>query len=165
MTDAELLERVRARRLADLGDGLDALGLVDCGTMHYDMRPIRPGIRFVGFAYTVHLMPAQKAPKVCSSVKEYMSELDKWCSDTYTFVGGLKNGGVNVPIRCAGVTVNPGDVICADDDGVLVIPRGRVEEVLEYADFIHEDDQAKRAKHYEALGLKKDVTLGKFGKK
>jgi regulator of RNase E activity RraA len=110
MTDAKLLERVRARRLADLGDGLDALGLVDCGTMHYDMRPIRPGIRFVGFAYTVRLMPAQKAPKVCSSVKEYVAELDKWCADTYTFVDGLKNGGAKDKVCVIDMGGYPGGV-------------------------------------------------------
>jgi 4-hydroxy-4-methyl-2-oxoglutarate aldolase len=39
-------------------------------------------------------------------------------------------GGINVQIRCGGVVVNPGDVVVADEEGTVVVPRERAEDVL-----------------------------------
>ena len=47
--------------------------------------------------------------------------------------GTVFNVDYNVPIGCAGVLVCPGDIMLGDDDGVVVIPQGMIEEVVEEA--------------------------------
>lgn len=51
---------------------------------------------------------------------------------------------VNVPIACGGVTVMPGDIVVADDDGALVVPAGLAEGVLAKARQHHEWEDFSR---------------------
>ncbi|HEY5584817.1 MAG TPA: RraA family protein [Ruminiclostridium sp.] len=230
MNNTELIKEIRKYRCADLSDALDALGLVNVGSMNPNMRPLRSGIEFKGFAYTVKLLPKQTPVKACKTVAEYKIELTKECNKIYTFVndittenakdmvvvidmggtvggvwgseiamnmmirgiegavidGGcrdsyetnLENANVfctqrtynhaygrvrdcqrNVSVQCAGVTVKPGDIICADDDGVLVIPFEVAEDVIQFAKLQLEEDIVTRSAHYEKLGFKPDATL------
>jgi len=66
---------------------------------------------------------------------------------------------VNRPIVCGGVLVEPGDVIVADGDGVIVVPRARAEEVAKYAGAILDGDKAGRRQLYKKLGLELDDSV------
>ena len=50
-----------------------------------------------------------------------------------TSVGHYKFGGANIPLVCDGVPVQPGDIVAADADGVVVVPRAKAEEILSLA--------------------------------
>lgn len=66
---------------------------------------------------------------------------------------------VNRPITIGGVLVNPGDVVVADGDGVIVVPRLVARQVAEFALKILENDKAGRRRLYESLGRPLDSTV------
>jgi 4-hydroxy-4-methyl-2-oxoglutarate aldolase len=66
-------------------------------------------------------------------------------------------GDVNTQIVCAGQSVRPGDVIVADDDGVVVVPRENAADVLE-ASRQREEAEARSRARYAAGELSLDVS-------
>ena len=80
-----------------------------------------------------------------------IDEIGKWDFPVYatgTTPGGPYKEGpgeVNVPVACGEISVNPGDIILADPDGVIVIPRKDAAQILEDAKKFQAADEGKLA--------------------
>jgi 4-hydroxy-4-methyl-2-oxoglutarate aldolase len=232
--DQKLLALFAGLRVADVTDGMDAVGLPNVGLMDPDIRPLWRDTkdyahRFVGIAVTARYVPTQRA----TAGKRPAAEYDRWSGEWYGTLSpepfqdllrpgsalviddapradvgsigsnnilawksrgllgvvtnatardtdeivtervplyfrrpgrGIRPGrneieSVNRPIVCGGVLVVPGDVVLADGDGVLVVPRAVAAEVAAYARRILDGDKDGRRKLYEKMGLPKDKSV------
>jgi regulator of RNase E activity RraA len=226
MNNSELLALFSGLRLADVRDGLDALGWHYGCSMSPSIRPLFRTSAF-GIARTVRYLPFQGTIPTMSP-EEYL----KWSGHYYGNVcpypwcdriedgdfvvidasgvdaglmgsentlaclkrgvrGFVTSGGVrdtdevilqqvpfwsalvskamvqgrlqfdsmDVPVAVGGITVKPGDVIVADGDGVVCVPRAVAADVAKFAHEENERDRKARRAHYEQLGREADETV------
>jgi regulator of RNase E activity RraA len=86
-----------------------------------------------------------------------------YCMDGYS-TRGVRPGRLiaesyNFPINCGGVLVFPGDLIVADGDGVIVVPRQHALEVGRLAREINLGDEKSRAERFNRLAIPLDETV------
>jgi regulator of RNase E activity RraA len=74
-------------------------------------------------------------------------------------MGRLRAVSDGEPIVCAGVEVRDGDLVVADDDGVVVVPQVIAAEVVDRAVKIQEADRPSRRDGYAKFGLPSDETV------
>ena len=79
-----------------------------------------------------------------------------------TTVNHYRCVGVNVPVTCAGVKVNPKDIIAADEDGVVVVPADKAAEILKKAQDLDYTEHAVYPFIERVKSLKE--AIAKFGR-
>lgn len=78
------------------------------------------------------------------------------------YSGRMEPIEINVPIQCAGVIVNPGDIVIGDEIGVTVVPMEQAAEILDKARDQAEKEELTRAKIRE--GKTVEELLAEFGR-
>lgn len=79
------------------------------------------------------------------------------CKGIVPNVGAIAGyGDVNVSIQCAGVAVSPGDIVVADGNGVVVVPRAEATEILQKA------QQLLQTEHLLQERIKEGATIGEL---
>jgi len=79
-----------------------------------------------------------------------------------TTLGRFKTLASNVPVVCGGIEVNPGDIIVADIDGVVVVPQALAAEVLKMAQEIDKRELEQARLIVQTRSLKEG--LAKYGR-
>lgn len=105
------------------------------------------GDLFAGMAKTlgIQAMVIDGAVRDIQGVRDL--DFPIFCSGTTMAASGKAGGGdINVPISCGGAAVSPGDIIVGDENGVLVIPRDREEEVWEQSKKQQDIDDERAAR-------------------
>jgi 4-hydroxy-4-methyl-2-oxoglutarate aldolase len=232
--DQEILRAFDGLRVADVSDGMDAVGLHNIGLMDTAVAPLWKDTktykhRFVGIAVTARYVPTQQPPAGTRDEADF----DRWVGEFYNtrssepFMELLRPGSalvledapnadvgsigsnnilawkqrgcvgvvtnatardtdeiatqeiplylrkvgrgirpgrnemesVNRPVVVGGVLVMPGDVIVADGDGVIVVPRDHALRVAAYAHKILAGDKEGRRNLYKQLGIPEDVSV------
>ncbi len=232
--DEKLLSLFAGLRVADVSDGMDAVGLHNLGLMDPAIHPLWKDAatyrhRFAGIAVTARYVPTNLPP----AGRRDVADFDRWVGEWYTelspepfevllrpgsalvlddaddvdvgsigsynilawrkrgMVGVVTDGtardtdevetegvplyfrgvgrgirpgrnqieSVNRPVVCGGVLVIPGDVVVADGDGVVVVPRPVAAEVARYARGILAGDKEGRRELYRELGLPADPSV------
>lgn len=92
-----------------------------------------------------------------------VKKIPVYCRNGYS-TRGVRPGRLiaesyNFPVNCGGVLVYPGDVIVADGDGVIVVPREHALEVGRLARGINDEDEASRGERFNRLGIPPDETV------
>ena len=162
-------DQAAVARLAKLGVATihEAMGRV--GLMKPYMRPIYKGANICGTAVTVllqpgdnwmmhvaaeQLQPGDVVVAACTTDNDdgFFGDLEKMgfpvVSKAIHAKGTIKAtlGSVNIAIICAGAAVNPGDVVIADADGVVVVPAALAAQVADAAEKRESFEGEKRAK-------------------
>jgi len=84
-----------------------------------------------------------------------------WCRHRArtTVIGRLEFESLNETVNCGGVKVAPGDIVVADDDGVIVVPEQLAADVARLARGELEADKRSRRALYEKLGMNLDESV------
>lgn len=132
-----------------LEDGLDYAGIG--GLMATAMR-------FRGFAGAIIDGSVRDTPQI---VKLQFPVFSRGVAPSTT-INHYRFAGANIPVTCAGVRVNPGDIVVADMDGVAVAPRAHAEEILKKAQQLDETEHSMLPfiEKYRSIG----EAVAKFGR-